>query len=320
MYGPPDGFFEEWEYQSIGSLQEFIGLVEKTFSRWTNKTVQYVWRGAVNAEWSLHSTLYRRVIWMKSRIIGERDLQKIEGEILAEAHRWGLHYFGQSHLTILYELAMLQHFGIPTRLIDVTFNPLIALFFAVEDQLSEQGNSSFENKDGRVFVFDVSTRIINEMPSDIRRWEEAFDRPWGNQSDKQDGGIEDWRTSYWAWRPAPIQERFAAQQSGFIFGGVPQSHGIQWPKTSKPGLRWRMDEVRRSTSIPVRFHKLENVRGGRQGRSPRNPAFTFRIPSGAKKNIRNDLRRFFGIEARTIFPDYPGFAARGTPNLFRELR
>ena len=36
-------------------------------------------------------------------------------------------------LTPLEELAKLQHYSIPTRLVDVTINPLIALYFAVEN-------------------------------------------------------------------------------------------------------------------------------------------------------------------------------------------
>jgi hypothetical protein len=52
------------------------------------------------------------------------------------------------------KLAKMQHYGIPTRLIDVTTNPLIALYFAVENV----GNS----KDGEVFLFLSQNRDIEE--------------------------------------------------------------------------------------------------------------------------------------------------------------
>ncbi len=314
----PASFFEYWEPEPISSLDSFIDIIKVTFSRWSEKNVQYAWRGVVNAEWALHSTLYRRMIWTHGNQTKEDQLQRIEKEILADAHRWGLHYSGESHLPILYELAMLQHFGVPTRLIDVTFNPLIALYFAVEDQKDDFGESSFEEVDGRIFVFDVSSRIINEKSTQERAWENSYDRFWA------DGRIEDWRVSYWAWKPAPIQERFAAQQSGFIFGGVPITIDANkkrkyWPDPPSGDKKfWGIEDVRKAVSVAVRFHRLELQQEKAQGRPPNDPTFTLRVAAKSKARIRNELRSYFGIEARTIYPDYPGFSARGIPSLHRK--
>lgn len=48
--------------------------------------------------------------------------------------------------TPLKKLAKMQHYGIPTRLVDLTTNPLVALYFAVEDVEDESP--------GDIFIFD----------------------------------------------------------------------------------------------------------------------------------------------------------------------
>ncbi|CEO32721.1 FRG domain-containing protein [Paraclostridium sordellii] len=44
------------------------------------------------------------------------------------------------------QLSKIQHYGIPTRLIDITIDPFIALYFAIEDTNNKQ--------DAEVFIFE----------------------------------------------------------------------------------------------------------------------------------------------------------------------
>lgn len=304
-----DEFFEPWE-KRIDSFDDINSVLTNLFERWVAEGRVFAWRGVVDASWPLHSSLYRRLLWTKPdrpNALDERDLAREERDLLKSVHQWGLHYGPTGRLSILAQLATLQHFGAPTRMLDVTLNAYIGLWFAVE-QKYEDGELVHEDSDGRLFAIDVTRRLINE--DDKRRsWEDELSRPWKTLE------TDEWSSKTWAWKPAPFQARIAAQHGAFLLGGVPRTGlGISWPKSPRAdGGTWNIGKVRRCVSLPLRFHKADPEGGGVGPEG--QPAFTFRITATAKRDIRERLTTVFGYSHGTIYPDYPGFAEFGTPLL-----
>lgn len=313
-----DAFWKPFEIE----IARFDDLV-KVFDQLKTSAVRsrtFAWRGLSDASWPLHSSLYHRLLRSKANSSHpapvEANLAEREGRILKELHRWGLHFSEHGgRLSILNQLAMLQHYGAPTRLIDVTFNAWVGVWFAVE-QKWRAGVSIREDVDARLFAIDVTDRLINER-DEFRNWEDAYKRPWKSGTEN---GIDPkvWTTSVLAWKPANINARIAAQSGGFLLGGVPATVStdgkkFQFPRTSnyKDGW-WPIDEARRACSIAARPHlfkatgKLKPIPGA---------LYTFRIKAAAKSEIRADLERLFGYRHSVIYPDYPGFASFALPDL-----
>jgi hypothetical protein len=293
----------------INNFDELVGVVNQIMNKSSDGDLRFAWRGQVDSSWALHSSLYRRLLIGKAKSLDEIETQEEEGKILAELHRWRLHSpASHGRLSILNQLAMLQHYGAPTRLIDITFNAWVGVWFAVE-QKWRNGEEVFHDVDGRIFAIDISNRLINENDN-LRAWEDEFSRPW------KDSKIKDWVTSVYAWKPSNIDARIFAQNGGFIFGGIPGSTKFaggkfQFPKSpdNKKG-NWRLDEGRKSSALALRPHLFKN-----NGKLPKNALYTFVIKAQAKADIRKRLERMFGYTHSTIYPDYTGFANFATPTL-----
>lgn len=259
--------------ERIGAVQPFSPGVPPT-SDWIPS--QYMWRGVDDASWGLHSSLSRTFRGYYARWASEKELRQLEERILQEALRWQLDWQPLGgRMTDLELLARLQHHGAPTRLIDVTEQPLVALWFAVQ-------NVEAASVDGLVYAFDVS------------RWStraRALDLPWAQSSSAP---LENWENSLYAWKPPPLDDRIVRQAGNFLLGGVP-----------------RDDLQREKTSVNFFPGNLERIESSAVRRGQPPTSFVLRVLAKTKPYIRRDLALHHGISVRTMFPDPEGFLMAG---------
>ena len=90
------------------------------------------------------------------------DVRGREGEMLLDLMSRRPEDFSHTS-SALSEWVLAQHFGLKTRLLDVTRNPLVALFSACDDSPSQR---SFTDEDGVLHVFAVPRELVKPFDSD----------------------------------------------------------------------------------------------------------------------------------------------------------
>ena len=137
---PDATIFDLWD-----DLVNFLAIKYLDPSTWG-----WVFRGLKKFSYELESTLERR---LKRRIKGRAyldrgdpyiSLQTAEDYLLRQFKRAAHHFVGSSLLpdnrdNRLEWLALMQHYGAPTRLLDFTRSPYVACFFAFEETDIDEG-------------------------------------------------------------------------------------------------------------------------------------------------------------------------------------
>jgi len=126
----------EQAQNTIKSLDQYIEALHNTIDKGA-----FCFRGQVNHAWEALPSLLR-----KPRLEAIRLQTMLMRELLAAPTT--LPYL-RNQDPVEY-LMLLQHFGIPTKLLDVSMDPLIALFFACNDASGE-----YKNENGKVYIFNL---------------------------------------------------------------------------------------------------------------------------------------------------------------------
>ena len=112
------------------------------FLRWAEqfKDGQYLFRGVPNETYRIEASASRRLSAVdRSNPV---KLLKINQELIEKARLLGHDQLSGQHASDLALLAELQHFRAATCLIDFTRNALVALWFASEQTITQEGEKS----------------------------------------------------------------------------------------------------------------------------------------------------------------------------------
>ena len=248
------------------TLSEFMAWIHQLESG------EYLFRGLPCAQYTIIASAYLRldpeadpeqVLALNKELIKDARLQRHD-------HRNG------RELSDLEVLAELQHFRAATCLIDFTYSPLVALWFACQTppkgdsddtKHTSKGNSdgkertSEDDSDGKVSAVCNDPIRITEITPDLLTRDTEIDHFF--QADENE------RYPLYRWQPSQLNNRIVSQHSVFLFGH---------DKIIKPDA--------------------ECI-----------------IAADSKEEILESLRAFSHISDLTLFPDFDGFARRRSYNI-----
>lgn len=175
----------------------------------------FVFRGHSDASWKLESTL--------ERMFGNTlcaDKAKLFEKYSLDTFKSKYHiYCGIEHVpkSKLAWLSVMQHYGVPTRLIDFTTSPYVALYFALEtyDPLS--------NKKLSIYCLNYSA-IIDESIKSIKNIDSHFNETRSSIQGKQDDMFDSIIDRYihdiaWVIEPLELNARIDRQAGTFLISG-----------------------------------------------------------------------------------------------------
>ena len=242
----------------------------------------------------------QRCGWQPTPSVFRERLSDVEDKILIDLMARRPQEMSDAR-TALEQLQIAQHYGLSTRLLDVTKNPLVALFFACEE------DQRYDCEDGRLLIFSFPESLVKPFNSDTVSVIANFAKL--QSLDKR------WLLSRDGLHP---QRPFSAQYNyGAVMGRL-----YQKVREEKPHFEERIDmkdlygvfvvepqqkderiRAQSSAFLVSAFREQFDFEQSADWNGAVRPYehYSLRVRSGSKESILNDLK-LMGITRQTLFP------------------
>jgi hypothetical protein len=162
---------------------------------------ELLYRGQASAHWRLDSSLTRADKFK----IHERELYYEVLSLKPDAFT--------NDDTVYERLITMQHYGMPTRLMDLSRNPLVAIFFACN-------NLELKNEDGAIFIFTPKiSEVINFEHKSLDHLKALFSEDDDVEITENESAEKDFLDKLTYIRGVAKNQRITNQSGDFIFVG-----------------------------------------------------------------------------------------------------
>jgi hypothetical protein len=188
-------------YGDLPAPNDFCELINLINLYYFDELQVFMWRGQSNIDWRIDHSAYRR-LQLKKNTVTEQDLISYEDSLLRQATHKGYRYQNGRKLSDIELLALLQHHGAATRLLDFSRNALVALWFSANEDIEKTGillGLNTQNLGG----YENGYVVINDYKKHIESIK-SYTHPQ-------------------TWEPPIVTARVAAQHSQFLYSGLSTS-------------------------------------------------------------------------------------------------
>lgn len=267
----------------VSNITDYISWIENCYKDYNEESKLLFFRGHADSKWKLLPSVLRQR--KDGRWYNERELILDFKQVSVS----GVDY----HARIENILVEMQHYGIPTRMLDWSMSPLIALYFACQHNTDKETGTP---TDGKVYAlnpwkvyrdsFIKKLTPHSELMDILKECRMLLAQRWTNEEiaihivKKYDYTICEELLRL----PLPIVGRYivnrvATQRSGFVIWGNRVSN-----------------KATDSINPPILLDEYQEYRDSIKDIS---------IPASYKENLLEELRKF-GIDDFVVFPDNNG--------------
>ncbi len=141
-----------WDERKVNDFDDFNSFIIAKIENRAHldvRDVTIIFRGQAKSEWTLKPTLLRSLIEPDTDKLNIEEIVDLEFKAL-DNFKKRAHLFHKTSLirdenSILEWWSLMQHYGAPTRMLDWTVSPYVALYYAVSERFDTDGAIWFFN-------------------------------------------------------------------------------------------------------------------------------------------------------------------------------